>query len=179
MQIQVARTLQQVEVSLEDISKQYFGGFHMWLPIVCPTRFSQKSLQHILPPADSSLLTLALCLVAARPPLAMLKNGSDDKGMSLYVFVKMLLIQGQAELCSSMPLLQANLLISAYEYASGRPRDAYMSLSSCVTMAHLLRISDYDDLKAKFSSDMEGGLAVREAWNIWWAIVILQRYVHY
>ena len=74
----VNRILQDVGLSLNEISEQYFRGFHKWLPIICPSLFEGILSQYIIPPADFSVLALAICLVALRPPYAASKHSSAD-----------------------------------------------------------------------------------------------------
>ena len=176
LNLQVTRILQATGLSFHEISEQYFQDFHVWLPVICPSLFQETLAQYIVPPADFSLLKLAICLVTVHPTSPASEHSPNGGPESLYVFVKMLLSQVQAELCASVPLVQASLLISTYEYACGRPEKAYISMGMGVGMAYTLRINSYRDLQAMSLHGAGARLKVREAWNVWWGLIILQRY---
>lgn len=173
LNLQVTRAHEAMRVSFHETSKRYFHDFQVWLPIICPTLFRSTLSQCIIPPADFSVLKLAMYLTTTAPPAATFNRSVSDP---LYVFVKMLLSQVQAEMCASIRLVQANLLLSVYEYACGRPEAAYNSLGTCLGMAYTLRINDSKDLEARSMHEKGVTLGYREAWNVWWGIVIIQRY---
>ena len=173
LNLQVTWTLETTRVSFHETSERYFHDFQVWLPIICPTLFRNTLSHCIIPPADFSVLKLAMHLTTTAPPSVTFNRSVSDP---LYVFVKMLLSQVQAEICVSIRLVQASLLLSAYEYACGWPKAAYSSLGMCLGLAYTLRINDYKDLEATSMHEAAATLRAREAWNIWWGIVIIQRY---
>lgn len=175
LNMQVNRMMQGTGFTFQEISERYFQGFHIWLPVVCPTLLEDALSHYIVPPADVSILTLAIYLIVLRPPSGFSQNANILGPEQIYVFVKMLASQVQARICGSVPLLQASLLISAYEYASGRPETAYISLNSCLGMAFMLGINEYRDPQTL--TDEQDKLKSSESWNIWWGLVILQRYL--
>lgn len=171
----VQRSSQDIGLPLNKISEQYFSTFHNWLPIICPISFNELQSKLIIPPADFSILTLAICLVMACPPLPPSRELASDGPDQLCVFVKMLLAQAQAELPASIHLLQASVLLAAYEYACARPEAAYISLGSCTSMAQILGLDCHTSGKAARTLSDRSRPVTREALNIWWGIVILQR----
>jgi len=74
-------------------------------------------------PSDSALI----------PPL-----GQD----ALYRATKSLLSQAQVDICVSLPLVQAALLITICEYAAARPNAAYISIVTCIGLARVLDIKE-------------------------------------
>lgn len=175
LNVHVVQTLTNLEKSLPEISEQYFQGLHTWLPIICPRIFQEDMSAYIVPPADWSIRTLAMSLLVVRPPTASAGNSATDAPEPIYVFVKMLLSQVQAEVFASISLLQAGVLLSAYEYACGHPEAAYVSLEACVGMAHILRVNECQNLRTTEPPDKRDQFRLREKWNTWWGIVILQR----
>lgn len=177
LNLHVKHTMQAAGLTPQTISDKYFHGFHVWLPVVCPRMFERACSHYIVPPADISILTLAIHLITLRPRSAFPHRPTEAGVEHLYLFVKMLASQVQAEICGSIPLLQASLLIAAYEYASGKPKTAYISLSSCSAMAYILGVNEYRDPQTLTSEDDR--LESRQSWNIWWGLVILQRYFYH
>lgn len=171
----VSQTLQQMSLSLDEIGEKYFQGFHIWLPIVCPQSFQDILTRYIIPPAELSILVLTMCLTAVFPPTEPFRNSDIGRPCEYYVFVKMLLSQIQAESSASISLLQSAVLISAHEYACGRPEAAYVSLAACVAMARNLGINNYQTLRAVQLAGEEPRPKSIEAWNVWWGLIILER----
>jgi hypothetical protein len=174
LNLQVNRMMQATGFTFQEISERYFQGFHVWLPVICPTLLESTCSHYIVPPADISVLILAIYLIVLCPPSASHRNPNEVGPEQLYVFVKMLASQVQAGISGTDPLLQASILISAYEYASGRPETAYISINSCLGMAFILGVNEYRD--PQFLNNEVDRLKSRESWNIWWGLVILQRY---
>jgi hypothetical protein len=157
--VQIIKATQQ---SIDDISARYFSGVHLWLPFLCPDRFSKDLYQfHAVPTAEFSLLLLCMCLVTYDP----LEDSSPliDHGV-LYFHAKTLFTQIQVLRYPSKHPIQAGLLISVYEYAHGRPEAALMSIDICARMAYRI------GMNKKPTS-----LGWSEPWNTWWAIVIFER----
>lgn len=177
LDLHVNHIMQAAGLTPQTISDKYFQGFHVWLPVLCPTMFERARSHYIVPPADMSILTLAIHLITLRPRSAFPHSPTEAGVEQLYVFVKTLASQVQAEICGSISLLQASLLIAAYEYASGKPKTAYISLSSCSAMAFTLGVNEYRDPQTL--TNEEDRLESRQSWNIWWGLVILQRYFYH
>lgn len=131
--------------------------------------------QDSYPPMDFSLLVLAMYLVTLKP-------GSDTVAqvMSpqvLYLELKMLLARAQATTYASRGLIQTGLLLASFEYTCGRPYAAYLSTGTCAQMASVLGI-DYDQTSTERSHRHPAlGLKALEERNIWWGIIVLERYV--
>ncbi|KAK5996390.1 Transcription factor BOA15 [Cladobotryum mycophilum] len=173
--LQVSRIFQMGRLSVEEIRKQFFEGFHKWLPIISPARFTDMAAQASdgTPPARFSLVLLAMCLVTLRPVSDTSKDGIRPE--SLYMTVKLLFAQLQSAVCASTALIQAGLIISAYEYACERLDAAYISIGTCVRMAHTLGLDK--NARDEGQDDPLLRLKSAEEWNVWWGIVILERIV--
>lgn len=70
---------------------------------------------------------------------------------------------------ATLELLQAGLLITYYACGHGLPRDAHMTLATCLTLARLMGF-DFEEMKDRASPDDQHSVCR-------WAIVLLDRYV--
>lgn len=91
--------------------------------------------------------------------------------------IKMLFAQTQAVICASTALVQAGLMIAGYEYACQKLNPAYISIGTCVRIAHALSL---DKTSATLSDsrlplEPEQRLRMQEDCNVWWGLVVLKR----
>ena len=103
-------------------------------------------------------------------------NGSDNDLQTLYLTTKMLFAHAQASISTSTSLIQASLLIATYEYGHGLIEAAYISIGTCVRMGYTAGLH-----KGKFGCSSLGcqswpTLKDEEEHNLWWGIVICERY---
>lgn len=171
---EVRQVLHRSGMSLDAITKRYFEGVHNWLPVVSPAHLHEAitNVQPGIPHADSSVLILTVCLVTINPSVCDSRRPIFLE--SLYVTAKTLFAQVQAVICASVHLVQAGLLITAYEYASGRPEAAYITIGTCARIGCSLGLGKKPSI---VEGDIQSLHAV-ELWNVWWGIVILERYAH-
>ncbi|KPI34370.1 uncharacterized protein AB675_4894 [Cyphellophora attinorum] len=167
----LTNVLQDINLPIEVVIIRFFQGFHKWLPIISPRTLRDQVSQNILYLADSALLLLTMALFVECPPKAPPRDGPEAALNPLFVFLRMLTAQVQTERPLSLRLLQTHVLLAAYEYASGRPEVAYVSLNTCVGMAQAMQIPEYGKLRGEFGELCRSAEIV----NTWWAIVILQR----
>jgi hypothetical protein len=179
---QVQYVIQLANLSRDDISERYFQSFHQWLPIVSPDLFYEAEHRYRVksnhaPPADFSILLLAMCLIITIPKL---EDNSKPHHLSqdfLYTTVKLLFSQTQANICKSLPLVQAQLIIAMCEYACARRDAAYISITTCTAMARLLSLNKISPGRCEDDITNRGiKLAEMERENITWGIVMLERY---
>lgn len=161
---QVTNIIQALNLSFEDISARYFQDCHPSFQIIAPQLLQETIRASTTPAADISVLILALCLVTVESP-------GDD----LYVAARMLFAAIQSTTSASIALLQTALLVSSYEYARGWLDAASISVAQCVRMGYSLGINKYP-----FQSSHEittKNLTAVQSWNLWWGVVMLDRYV--
>ncbi|KAJ5113155.1 hypothetical protein N7456_001689 [Penicillium angulare] len=96
---------------------------------------------------------------------------------TLYLEFRISFTRVQTTLTASTRLIQAGLLLAAYEYASGRPHAAYVSIGTCVRMASILGIDTYDRAPGGSSNGTTSTLKSLEIQNIYWAMIMLERLV--
>ncbi|KAJ5526356.1 hypothetical protein N7494_013006 [Penicillium frequentans] len=129
------------------------------------------------PPADFSLLVLAMYLVTLDP--------SDDSRkqitppQTLYLDLRMSFTRVQILITASTRLIQTGLLLAAYDYACGRPHAAYISIGTCVRMASILGIDRYNRLSEPMNGNPATGIRTLETQNMYWAMIMLERLVLY
>ncbi|KAF5230747.1 hypothetical protein FANTH_13739 [Fusarium anthophilum] len=76
---------------------------------------------------------------------------------------------------ASVPLVQAGIVLSAYEYATGQIDSAYMSFAACIRMAQVVGVDvAYKRLNAV---QEETRLQATSEWNLWWSIIVLERFI--
>lgn len=170
--IQVEHIIQATGLSSHQIRECYFRLFHPSLQILEPGLFQEDTERECgTPGPDVSILLLAVCLITMEPP--------ND---TVYVTLRTMFTAVQSSsIRVSIPLVQAALLISCYEYTRGWLDAAYISVGACVRMGQLLgfnrfplsRDNDEDDENLKL--DARNTVKLMESWNLWWGITMLER----
>ena len=170
---QVCRIIQLADLSLQEISRRYFSNFHKWLPVVSYEIFQGNLAQYnspsCPPPVDYSVLVLAMCLVTLQPS----RLNTHLTPHSLYATMKMLFAEAQALICASTYLLQAGLLIAAYEYANGRPEAANITMGTLARTAFAIGLANPSSWQTNEASNIS--LERLERLNLWWGVIILER----
>ena len=176
---QLCKVLRQRHLSVPRVGEYYFRDFHRTLPIICPTLFREAVAKYrgISPPADFSILLLALCLLTWNPSANSCNQQSPTFLKNLYVTVRILFARVQAPLCASTCLIQASLVFAAFEYASGQPRAASITLGICARMILSIGLN-VDKINGLNLSprDRSTGLRDREGINLWWGAATFERY---
>ncbi|KAN0096723.1 hypothetical protein V8E51_015528 [Hyaloscypha variabilis] len=170
---------------VDDISARYFQGFHPHLPIISRTRFYDNLITlGAAPAADFSILLLTICLITYAPALGYRPGDGATPSIeqqSLYLTARSLFAQVQVSCSSSVPLIQASLLLAVYEYTNGRPDDAFVTIASSARMAYAARIYTGESHQThlahtiRHNEDRELLLQAEEAANTWWGIIICER----
>ncbi|KAF2194385.1 hypothetical protein K469DRAFT_650145 [Zopfia rhizophila CBS 207.26] len=152
-------------ITIKDIVDDYCATIHPWLPII-----DQEQLRTRLgswpQSGDAELATLiwALYLVTRRPCV---NNGHSMRNLSYQTLGQIFMLRATAG--ATLELLQAGLLITYYACGHGLPRDAYMTLATCVTIARLMGF-DFEDTNDPPGLDSQHSVCR-------WAIVLLDRTV--
>jgi hypothetical protein len=175
--LQVCRIMQLTNLSFHEICKRFFHNFHRWLPVVSSKLLHENAAYYRqdAPPADFSVLLASMCLITVQPPTD--TTSSPISPESLYVTVRMLFVHVQSIICASTSLVQAGVLIAVYEYANGRPDAAHISIGACARMAYTVGMDEITRPGLDRKYDTKSKLEEVEKRNLWWGIVILERYV--
>jgi len=193
--IQVQSFIRSAGLFVDDVSVRYFQGIHRFIPIISRTRFHDDLVTlGATPSAGFSALLVAMCLSSSCPVFAeritehgglVLQTSTRLDHDSLYLTAIALFAQIRALFPPSIYLVQAGLLLSIYEYMSGRPDKAFASIGSCARMAYAARMHRCNLPSPQLSWPPLDGetsgrayqLQVQEAANTWWGIVIWERLV--
>ncbi|OAA61355.1 Zn(2)-C6 fungal-type DNA-binding domain protein [Cordyceps fumosorosea ARSEF 2679] len=170
---EVASIFQDQKLTLPELTERYFRGFH--------NRSTDRDRERNTT-GRLSLLIMAMYLVST-PQGSQGRDTAERPGapprMSAYLMIKMLFAQTQAVICASTALVQAGLMIAGYEYACQKLNPAYISIGTCVRIAHALSL---DKTSATLSDsrlplEPEQRLRMQEDCNVWWGLVVLKRIV--
>ncbi|EWY82097.1 hypothetical protein FOYG_14218 [Fusarium oxysporum NRRL 32931] len=155
--------------------KRFLDNFQRWLPVIAPRRLDEhiELSKRGLVGADVSILLLSICLVT-------LRSGGDLADplvhhAAVHTTVKTLYAQVQAMMHASASLVQAGIILSAYEYASGQIDSAFISIAACIRMAQVVGVDTaYNRLDAV---QEETRLQATSEWTLWWSIIVLERFI--
>ncbi|OGM46450.1 hypothetical protein ABOM_004554 [Aspergillus bombycis] len=167
--LQARRIIQMTNQFVDDISVRYFQGIHRYLPIISRKRFHDY-LIHVgaFPPASFSVLLLSICLVTYHPEI-LPKNPQRISRESLYITIKLVFTQIQAVFPPTVHLIQAGVLLALYEYAHGKPDDAFLSISGCARMGYAT------GLHHERPTHLHHYTKEEEMVNTWTGIIVLER----
>jgi hypothetical protein len=149
-------------------AERFFQHIHQWMPFVSKKRFYDLYLQpsfHSRP--DVALLLAALKLITTFPPADLCYPRT-----ALYHTVKHFYLEVEGSL--SLLVLQAGLLVALYELGHGIYPAAFLSIGTCARYAHALGINVSRTVPPSRVLTL---VEVEERRRVWWAIVILDRYV--
>lgn len=147
---------------------RFFEHIHQWMPFISKKRFYDLYLQpssHSRP--DVVLLLLALKLITTFPPA-----GSRSPRTALYNSTKHFYLEVEGSF--SILVLQAGVLVALYELGHGIYPAAFLSIGTCARYAHALGINVSRTVPSRRVLTL---VEVEERRRVWWAIVILDRFV--
>lgn len=149
-------------------AERFFTHIHQWMPFVSKKRFYDHHLQpsYQLRP-DVVLLLLAMKLIVAYP-LA----GSSAPRTPLYYAAKHFHLEAEGSF--SILVLQAGVLIALYELGHGIYPAAFLSVGTCSRYAYALGINVSRSVPSRKVLTL---VEIEERRRVWWALVILDRYV--
>ncbi|POS88067.1 hypothetical protein EPUL_000562 [Erysiphe pulchra] len=153
-------------LSFDAITNNYFVTIHQWIPIISKkrlTKYLAKPQWELLP--DIALLFLCIKLVISKP-----KDGLDCSQNELYLAAKRFINFMQSTGFISILILQANILVTLYEYGHAIYPSAWMSSGWSVRYGNLLGINGDEaaiDLLGKPSDEIDK----EERLRTWWALI--------
>ncbi|CAJ2512818.1 Uu.00g009370.m01.CDS01 [Anthostomella pinea] len=155
----VVQTLTAFGISLAELADLHFDTVHRWLPVVDKNSFhdTHKQLREDHGSAlDEELAVLTLSMfLASRVPCV--KREYPVEKSPIYRVTKRLSLISLSEQ-PSLLLLQAGILVTAYELGHGLTRQAYLSLATCFSVAKLMGLAYAGSVLSQ--GDGEGQLAV-------------------
>jgi hypothetical protein len=149
----------------------YFATFNRCLPILNRDIFTSQ-LQNPEPSSDFSALLLAMILISHLS--SKIASGDQRKTKEeLYPTLKsiysLLLSTGKV----SVELVQAGVIIAAYEHCQALHRDAWLGIGNCARLGQVLGLNHV------IREPMPGEVGERGMFEmercLWWGIVVLER----
>jgi hypothetical protein len=151
------------------IAEQFFSSVHLWFPIISRNKF-YGSLLHLslLQEADLALLVLSMQILGSR------QYDNAQSHEPIYVAIKHLFVELEQAGVLNITVLQALLLTTIYELGKGIYPAAYLTIGNCARYAVALGLD-----REIFNWDHHASewVVMEEKHRVWWAIVILDRYV--
>lgn len=151
-------------------ASKFFEHIHLWMPFVSKKRFYEIYLQSSFQSQpDIVLLLLCFKLITTLPP-----TSPRNPRTILYHTAKHFYLEVEGSSIFSIPILQAGVLIALYELGHAIYPTAFLSIGACARYAHALGInfSKISNIRRVLTM-----VEVEERRRVWWAIVILDRFV--
>jgi hypothetical protein len=156
--------------SIRDAAAKYFEKIQPWMPIVAKKRlfdYLNSSLSRLR--ADIALLIVAMRLITIFPV-----DSIFNPKIPMYVAAKRMYAEAEGVGVLTLPVLQAGVLISIYEYGHAMYPATFFTIATCARYAALLGIKKEGSL---FEDLSHSWVEVEEKRRVWWAILIMDRYV--
>jgi hypothetical protein len=152
-------------------ASKFFEHIHLWMPFVSKKRFYDLYLQSSFQSRpDVVLLLLSLKLITTLPP-----TSPRNPRTPLYHAAKHFYLEVEGSSIFSITVLQAGVLLALYELGHAIYPAAFLSIGACARYAHALGINVSRMLHTRKVLTL---VEVEERRRVWWAIVILDRFVH-
>ena len=151
-----------------ETAARYYQRAHPWLPFISKRKVLDQLLNPLIPPRkDTAFLLIAMKLISQAPEN---KNAWASEYHTAVRFRTDPQLMGTV----SLEILQANILLAAYENGHAIYPGAYISIGICLQYAKTLGMSW--SCSAEGSSDQQLYNDMEERKRTWWAIFLLERY---
>jgi hypothetical protein len=159
------------DIESRTVASRFFDTVHSYMPIISKKLFFDRLLNPLgVPRADVALLRLCMKLMTWFP-----SDSESSPYTEAYIGAKQYFVELEVAGVFTLQMLQAGLLVSLYELGHGIYPSAYLTISTCVAFAFAM------DLQPGATSDITSQLTwveQEERRRVWWATVILERYVN-
>ncbi|KAH8805147.1 hypothetical protein F5884DRAFT_859763 [Xylogone sp. PMI_703] len=170
---QVVATITAQGDDIRTFIEKYFTTIHCWLPIINKKKFYRRLITlQTAPNAEFAMLLLCVYLSIQLPDR---ENNQVPTHGALYNMVKFFYSFLQAARKPSLVLVQCGILIAIYEHGQDMSQAAYLSIGTCASMGHALRLHKNEYLEALEGHDST--TTPEEAVRIWWGVIILDRVI--
>lgn len=154
--------------SIRDGAAKYFEKIQPWMPIVAKKRL----FRYMISPVSRIRADIALLIVAMRLVTIFPVDSSWDPRNSMYLAAKRMYADAEAAGILTLPLLQAGVIISIYEYGHAMYPATFFTVAACARYGALLGIDKEGTL---FEDPSLHWVEVEERKRVWWAILIMDR----
>lgn len=139
---QLRQVMSLTGLSIPRIIDEFFQGVYTVFPVISAesplwAALSVYEREGVIS-ADVALVVLSMYLLTMRSVDGKEEQQATTSVEEVYITTKKLLSHVQALRTSSIYLVQASLLLAAFEYACCRPYAAYVSIGACSRMAMVL-----------------------------------------
>jgi hypothetical protein len=170
---EVAATVGVSILDIQDVADRYFANVHIWLPFV-----SKKRMQLALSnPGVELTLDLALLLLSMKLIVQVPQGGPHSARSPLYSLTKGYFNMVDSFGVVSLQVLQADLLIAAYEIGHGIYPAAYLTTGHCARLGHILGLNDRQNAPQLLRRKPGAWAELEEMKRVWWTVMLLDRYV--
>ena len=150
----------------------YFRNFHRSLPIVSQdTFYAQLQLLQNSPNSHFSTLLLSMILISYLS--SKIDDGEGKEAKELYPTLKniygLLTSTGRV----TVELVQAGVIIAAWEHCQGLGREGWLSIGCCARMGNVLSL--HHTIREDMPESIEGRRELDTRRSLWWGIVVLER----
>ncbi|KAL4959387.1 Zn(II)2Cys6 transcription factor [Aspergillus stella-maris] len=160
---------------LDELSVRYFEDAHNFLPVISREHFHTQLLScGSYPQLDFSILLLSILVLVCHQDEGQKCSRHLDI-TSPYLAAKSLHAQAQTLARPSLNLVQAGILIALFEFARGRPDQAFVSIGASARMAYAAGLWQPTLSQATTSTDVND--LSSEEYSTWWGISILERLI--
>ncbi|KAL3422128.1 fungal specific transcription factor domain-containing protein [Phlyctema vagabunda] len=127
--------------AVQAVCAEYFTTVHRWMPIISQKRLSRNMLNPLWEAgSDLALLFLCMKLIISRP-----QDGIESSQNPIYLSAKRFIALMEATGMVSLIVLQANLLVTLFEYGQAIYPAAWMSAGWCVRYGNLCGINGFKE----------------------------------
>jgi hypothetical protein len=171
----VDTVLNAVEGGFDNIVTNYLKTTHSWLCMIHEERYMKRLAEHgDMPDAEFAIVTLAMYL--ASPAADGFRDGKEDKSFLFEVYrsVKELhRVRAAQGPCFLMVI--AGVLIALFEISHGDNAATQSTLQITTSTAYTLGLDM--SMTYTLSSHPRGTSLLEERKRVWWALIIIDRYV--
>jgi hypothetical protein len=123
--------------TLQATITEYFATVHKWMPIFSQKRLTRNMANPLWEAGpDLALLFLCMKLVISRP-----QDGIESSQNHIYVSAKRFIALLEATGTATLLMLQANILVTWFEYGQAIYPAAWMSAGWCTRYGNMLGIN--------------------------------------
>jgi len=160
----------------EDMTVTFFNSYHKWVPIVHQESFREyRNATRTDICRGLTVLTLSMCLIT-RP--FMDGETPDPLRLSLHKALSRLFWDPESIAQPTLPLIQAGVILSSYEYGQGTSDAAYMTICTCLSMGQVCGLGKPPPGYDQIQFPLPGIWTPRdEGLRTWWASLIHERSV--
>ncbi len=168
---EVAATIGVSILDIQDTVDRYFANIHTWLPFI-----SKKRMQLALcNPAIELSSDLALLLLSMKLIIQIPQGGPQSARSPLYSVTKSFFNMVESHGVVSLQVLQADILIAAYEIGHAIYPTAYLTTGHCARLGHILGLNDRQNAPQLLRRKPGAWAELEEMKRVWWAVMLLDR----